>query len=111
MLSYVEPVAKKMAEKMQDLNDEEKTIFIRTACHRIWADRQNEVELELSLPDLESYRVNGSPVPQGSTTSLLPELGPANGSQKELSGTTNEARYWDLSKKVRYTHNTGCKQY
>ena len=110
MLAYVEPVAKKMAEKMQDLDNEEKTIFIRAACYRIWVDGQNEVELELSLPGLEAYRVNGSPALQGNITSLLPESEPSNGSQKELLDTTNEARYWDLSKKVRYTRNRGCRR-
>jgi hypothetical protein len=55
MLAYVEPVAKKMAGKMKDLTNEEKIIFIRAACGRIWIDANNEIEIELSLPGLEAF--------------------------------------------------------
>jgi hypothetical protein len=87
MLAYVEPVAKKMAGKMKELTDEEKVIFIRAACSRIWIDGNNEIEIELSLPGLEAFakheegandsRSSSSPPPQAapSSDSLSAEWG------------------------------------
>jgi hypothetical protein len=46
LLAYVEPVARKMAETMTDLTEEEKIIVIR-AYRRIWLDSQNKIDIEL----------------------------------------------------------------
>lgn len=102
MLAYVEPVARKMAEKMKDLTDEEKAIVIRAACRRIWLDGQNEIEIELYLPGLEALASNGLPrAPQDNTPSPQPESGPSDGSPEALSDTTNDSRQGGLSNKAR----------
>jgi DNA invertase Pin-like site-specific DNA recombinase len=111
MLAYVEPVARKMAEKMKDLTDEEKTIVIRAACRRIWLDGQNEIEIELYLPGLEALESNGLPgAPQSNTVSPLPESEPSAGSRAGESGKTNDSRRGGLSNKARCRRSTGCKR-
>lgn len=113
MLAYVEPVAKKMAERMKDLNEEEKAIFIRAACGRIWLDGQNEIEIELSLPGLEAFATKGlQHSPEGTpdnTASPPPGSAPSNGSPRAGAGKTHKARDWNLSKTPTCTRNTDCK--
>ncbi len=110
LLAYVEPVAQKMAEKMGELTDEEKAIFLRAACRRIWLNRTNEVEIELSLPGLETFASGVQEAPQDSRVSLRPELESSADSQPVLSDTTSAGLHWDLSNTARCTRNTGCKQ-
>ncbi len=84
MLAYVEPVARKMAEKMKNLTGEEKAIVIRAACRRIWLDGQNEIEIELYLPGLEALASSGLPeAPQGNTASPQPGWEFSAGSRAE----------------------------
>ena len=110
MLAYVEPVARKMAEKMNDLTDEEKAIVIRAACRRIWLDGQNEIEIELYLPGLEALASNGlREAPQDNTASPRPESEPSDDSQAALSGKTNDSRRGGLSNKARCTRSTDCR--
>jgi site-specific DNA recombinase len=112
MLAYVEPVAKKMAGKMKDLTDEEKIIFIRAACSRIWIDGNNEIEIELSLPGLEAFakREDAAANDPRSTSSPQPQSEPSDSSPEGAGGTTNAAQHWDLSHRARCTHNTDCKR-
>ena len=103
MLAYVEPVAKKMAGKMKDLTDEEKIIFIRAACGRIWIDANNEIEIELSLPGLEAFaRHEDEDANDPHSTSFPPpQSEPSDGSHEGAGGMTNAERHWDLSHKAR----------
>jgi DNA invertase Pin-like site-specific DNA recombinase len=110
MLAYVEPVAKKMASKMKDLTDEEKIIFIRAACSRIWIDANNEIEIELSLPGLEAFakREDEDANDPHSTSSPPPQSEPSDSSHEGAGGMTNAAQHWDLPHKARCTRNTDC---
>jgi len=101
LLAYIEPVAKKLAERMPDLNDDEKAIFIHAACQRIWLGADNEPEIELSLPGLEAFLSNGLLGSQDSTPSPLPESEPLNDSPSEESDKTIDSRHWDLSNTAR----------
>ena len=81
MLAYIEPVAKKLAERMHDLDDDERAIFIRAACQRIWLGADNEPEIELSPPGIEAFLANdGLPDSLDSTSSPPPESAPSAGS-------------------------------
>jgi hypothetical protein len=114
LLAYVEPVARKMATKMKDLTDEEKIIFIKAACGRIWIDGNNEIEIELSLPGLEAFtRHDGEDEDVSdphNTSSPQPQSEPSGGSPEGAGGTTNAEQHWDLPHKAHYTHNTDCKR-
>jgi DNA invertase Pin-like site-specific DNA recombinase len=114
MLAYVEPVAKKMAGKMKDLTDEERIIFIRAACGRIWIDANNEIEIELSLPGLEAFAKregdNEDASESDNSSSLPPQSEPSDGFHEGAGGTTNAERHWDLPHKVRCTRNTDCRR-
>jgi DNA invertase Pin-like site-specific DNA recombinase len=109
MLAYIEPVARKLAERVSDLDDGEKAIFVRAACQKVWLDADNEPEIELSLPGLEAFLSNGLPGSPDSTPSPLPESEPLDGSPSELSDKTIGSRHWDLSSTARCTRNTGYK--
>ena len=112
MLAYVEPVARKMADKMKDLTDEEKNIFIRAACRCIWIDGSNEIEIELSLPGLEAFakREDEDVSDPHNTSSPQPQSEPLDNSPVGAGGTTSAERHWDLPHKARCTHNTDCKR-
>ncbi len=107
LLAYVEPVARKMATKMKDLTDEEKIIFIRAACSRIWIDGNNEIEIELSLPGLEAFakRDNEDANDPHNTSSPPPQSEPSDGSPEGAGGMTNAEQHWDLSHKARCKHS------
>ena len=110
MLAYVEPVAKKMAGTMKDLTDEEKIIFIRAACGRIWIDANNEIEIELSLPGLEAFakREDEDTNDPRSSSSPQPQSEPSDSSHAGAEGTTNAERHRDLPHTARCTRNMDC---
>ena len=114
LLAYVEPVARKMAAKMKDLTDEEKIIFIRAACSRIWIDGNNDIEIELSLPGLEAFaRHKGDDEDISSprnTSSPQPQSEPLDYSPEGAGDTTNAEQHWDLPHKARCTRNTDCRR-
>ena len=90
MLAYIEPVAKKLAERMHDLDDDEKAIFIRAACQRIWLGADNEPEIELSPPGIEAFLANdGLPDSLDSTPSPPPGSAPSAGSPWVGPGSSN----------------------
>src|SRR5438128_8728270 len=101
MLAYIEPVARKLAERASDLDDGEKAIFVRAACRKVWLDSDNEPEIELSLPGLESFLSNGLPGSLDSTPSPLPESERLNDSPSGESDKTIDSRHWDLSNTAR----------
>lgn len=109
LLAYVEPVAKKMAEKMSELTEEEKVTFLRAACRRIWLNGQNEPEIELSLPGLEVFANDLQGIPRDNKVSPLPESESSTDSQMGLLDTTNAGLHGDLSNTARCKHSKGCK--
>ena len=109
MLAYVEPVARKMADKMKELDNDEKTTFIRAACRRIWLDGNNEIEIELSLPGLEAFVANSEPNAPGNTPSPQPKLESTADSPSGSEGRTNAGQHWDLSHKARCTRSMDYK--
>lgn len=114
LLAYVEPVARKLASKMKVLTDEDKIVFIRAACSRIWIDKNNEIEIELSLPGLEAFakRAVEAEGANDSRNSSSPPLQsePSDDSPEGGGGTTSAERHWDLPHTARCTHNTDCKR-
>jgi hypothetical protein len=86
-VSQVEPVAKKPAERVPGVNDDEKAIFIHTARQRVWPGADNEPEVELSLPGPEAFLSSGLPGSQDSAASPLPLLLPSAGSLRRNRAT------------------------
>jgi hypothetical protein len=101
MLAYIEPVARKLAERVADLDNSEKAIFVHATCQKVWLDADNEPEVELSLPGLEAFLANGLPGSPDSKPSPLRESECLNDSPSEESDKTIDSRHWDLSNTAR----------